>query len=146
MWSLRQGQTLRVSLIFCLSHTRVTLLYLRWCHFCKSLLSLTMNPVHRRYVGHTVFICFSALRGWFSQGQCWTRTPPALPSRLRRAKEIPASFTSASFTGLSMEMSVIGQPGVVECKTIAESTAVWVLSVGTGDIVVLGARSVRGLQ
>lgn len=148
MQSLRQGHTSRVSLIFCLSHKQlhVMLLYLRWCHFCKSLLSLTMNPVHWRYVGHTVLIRFSALRGRLSQRQCRTRTPPALPSRLRRAEKIPASFTSASFAGLSMEVSVIGQPGVVERKTVAESTAVRVLSVGTGDVVVLGARSVRRLQ
>lgn len=105
-----------------------------------------MNPVHWRYVGHTVLICFSALRGRLSQRQRWTRAPPALPSRLRRAKEIAASFASASFTGLSVEMPVISQPGVVECKTVAERTAVWVLSVGTGDIVVLGARSVCRLQ
>lgn len=105
-----------------------------------------MNPVHWRYVGHTVLIRFSALRGRLSQRQCWARTPPALPSRLRRAKEIAASFASASFTGLSVEMPVISQPGVVECKTVAERAAVWVLSVGTGDVVVLGARSVRRLQ
>lgn len=137
-------------LIFHLSHKTAVcfchILQLRWCRFCKSLLCLTMNPVHWRYVGHTVLICFSALRGRLSQRQCWTRTPPALPSRLRRAKEIPAGFASASLTGLSVEMPVISQPGVVECKTVAERAAVWVLSVGTGDVVVLGARSVRRLQ
>lgn len=105
-----------------------------------------MNPVHWCYVGHAVLIRFSALRGWLSQRQCWTRAPPALPSRLRCAKEIPPSFASASFTGLSVEMCVIGQSGVVQRKTVAECAAVWVLSVGTGDIVVLGARPVRSLQ
>lgn len=109
-------------------------------------LPLTMNPVDGGDVGHAVFIGFSALRRRFGQGKTRAGSPPGFPSSLRCAEEVSASLTPATFAGLSMKVSLFSQPGMVKCKTIAKGPTVRVLSVGTGDIVMLGGWPFSGVH
>lgn len=104
-----------------------------------------MDPVHRGDVRHAALIGFSALRGGLGQGQGCARAPPGLPPRLRRSQEVPACLTPAALAGLGVEMPLLHQPGVVEREAVAEGAAVRELPVGARRVV-LGARSVRGVQ
>lgn len=96
-------------------------------------------------VRHAALIGFSALRGGLGQGQGCARAPPGAPSppaALPR-KYLPAS--PAALAGLGIEMPLLHQPGVVEREAVAEGAAVRELPVGARRVV-LGARSVRGVQ
>lgn len=104
------------------------------CWESGDLWALTVESVDRGDVRHAVLIGFSALRGGLGERQSCSRTPPGISPSRWCSEKVPASLTPPSLAGLGVEVPVLHQPGMVQRKAIAERTAIWKLSVCTGQL------------